>query len=98
MPAELFVWVQVSFMLRRAEPGVLDTTFSSINDICASKTSSSRITTYERFSINRQNIICPTKLVKQITLFEQRKKSFKKFSYLSATQLYGNLEYKFFFC
>ena len=63
MPAELFVWVEVSFKLRRAEPGVLDTTFSSINDICASKISSSRMTTYESFSMNRQTIICPTKLV-----------------------------------
>ena len=33
MPAELILWTQVSFMLRRAEPSGLDTTFSSIDDI-----------------------------------------------------------------
>ena len=32
----------VSFMLRRAEPGGLDTAFSGINYICASKISSDK--------------------------------------------------------
>ena len=39
-----------------------------------------------------QTIIYKTKLVMYITLFEQRKKLFKKFSHLSTEQLYGNLE------
>ena len=30
-------------MLKRADPGSLDTTFSSINNICASKINSARI-------------------------------------------------------
>ena len=73
MPAEVILRAQVSFILRRAEPGGLDTTFSSINP---------------------QTKICPTKLVMQITLFEQKKKFeqrknlFQKFSYLSTKQLH----------
>ena len=63
MPAELILWALVSFMLRRAEPGGLDTTFSSINGICASKISSARIKTSKSYSINPQTIICPTKFV-----------------------------------
>ena len=58
MPAELILWALVSFMLRRAEPGGLDTIFSSINDICASKISSARIKTSESCRINPKILIC----------------------------------------
>ena len=60
MPAELILRAQVLFLLRRAEPGGLDTTFSRINYISASKISSLRIRTYESYSINPQTIICAT--------------------------------------
>ena len=92
MPAELILWALVSFVLRRAEPGGLDTTFAGINDISDSEMSSASIKTSERYSINPQTINCSSKLVKYITLFEQRKNLFQKFSYLSTEQLYGNLE------
>ena len=40
---EAFIlWALVSFMLTRAEPGGLDTTFSGINYTCASKISSDK--------------------------------------------------------
>ena len=40
---EAFIlWALVSVMLRRAEPAGLDTTFSRINYICASKISSDK--------------------------------------------------------
>ena len=61
---------QVSFMLRRAEPGSLNTTLSNINDICASNVSSARIKAYESYNVNPQTMIFLTKLVMQITLFE----------------------------
>ena len=64
------MWAQVSFMLRRAEPGSLNTTFSNINDIYTSNVSSARIKAYESYNVNPQTIIFLTKLVMQITLFE----------------------------
>ena len=43
-------------MVGRTEPGGLDTTFSSINDISA------RIKTYGSYSINTQTIFFPNKI------------------------------------
>ena len=77
MEAFIF-WALVSFMLKRAEPCGLDTTFSGINYIFASKISSARIKISESSSISPQTIICQIKLVMQITLVEQRKKLFLK--------------------
>ena len=64
MPAELILWALVSFLMQRAEPGGLDTTFSRINDISDSEMSSASIKTSESYSINPQTINYSTKLVK----------------------------------
>ena len=62
MEAFIF-WALVSFMLKRAEHGGLDTTFWGINYIFTSKISSARIKTSESSSISPQTIICQKKLV-----------------------------------